>query len=85
MFSALKIKPVEDTAYSGRKVSGNFRRHDEQDLYLSNAFSLEMLEDFTRYQVECEKDGNKNYVYETVIDLARLDAGIWCVVKRKGT
>lgn len=81
MLFAWRITAIDDLLYSGSKVHYRLKGFDGKDLYFRNAMVVEVLEDFMSYRVETESDREKYYVDRTVMDLARLDAWISCVVR----
>lgn len=85
MLCARKPKAINDTTYSGWKLSCGFEEFEEEGLYFKNARAVKVPEKVMGYRVECEKDGNRNYVDGTVMHIARLDEWIGCAVKTMDT
>lgn len=53
-------------------MSGGLKKLEKEDLYFSNATAMEVLKEFIGYPVDWDEVGDRTYVEETEMHLARL-------------
>lgn len=69
-----KLKAIEDSAESGRRVNGGLEESEKEDLYFKKSMGTEVLGKFMGYEVEWQTEANRIYVNGAVMHLARLGA-----------
>lgn len=85
LLCALGLKAIGVNANSRWTVNGRLKELEEDELYFKNTIAVGVLEEIMGYRGEWEEDGNRNYVYGTVVPPAWLDAWTGCVVTTMNT
>lgn len=79
---AWRMKAIGEIAYSGGKVNGVSKNYGKKDFLFKKMMALEVVAELKGYQVEWQKNGNRNYEHGTVMPLVQLDEWNECVVTK---